>query len=244
MSLEIVLFSFTNFQPPWSVADPWEGSRGACPPHPLIFRPNWGPKGWKNFFSRPPHTPPLFFLRVWMTRLPLTWRSGSATVSSETQGQIVGARIKYGTKKSKERREGPLGTMSCQTSSRLSPPFWLLIGARKTQVFWHQSEARTAATVLELVWWDIVPWGSSRCSLLFIVPYFSLAPTICPWVSEDAATVDLYLGCCWASTPTAHEGCMSLTADCRMVWSSFLGPWSLLLIQWWHSRNTWLDLTP
>ena len=167
MSLEIVLFSFTNFQPPWSVADPWEGSRGACPPHPLIFRPNWGPKGWKNFFSRPPHTPPLFFLRVWMTRLPLTWRSGSATVSSETQGQIVGARIKYGTKKSKERREGPLGTMSCQTSSRLSPPFWLLIGARKTHVFWHQSEARTVATV-----WN---WSGKTLSpgALLAVLYFS-----------------------------------------------------------------------
>ena len=36
------------------------------------------------------------------------------------------------TKKSKERREEPLGTMSYQTSSKRSPPFWLLIGARKT----------------------------------------------------------------------------------------------------------------
>ena len=38
-------------------------------------------------------------------------------------------------KKSKERPEEPLGTMSYQTSSKRSPPFWLLIGARKTQVF-------------------------------------------------------------------------------------------------------------
>ena len=38
---------------------------------------------------------------------------------------------KYGTKKSKERREEPLGTMSYQTSSKWSLPFWLLIGARK-----------------------------------------------------------------------------------------------------------------
>ena len=37
----------------------------------------------------------------------------------------------HGTKKSKERREEPLGTMSYQTSSKRSPPFWLLIGARK-----------------------------------------------------------------------------------------------------------------
>ena len=68
--------------------------------------------------------------------------------SSETQGQIKGERENlngrkniYGTKKRKERREEPLGTMSYQTSSKRSPPFWLLIGARKTQVFWHQSEA-------------------------------------------------------------------------------------------------------
>ena len=52
-------------------------------------------------------------------------------------GQIVGAREslngrkKYGTKKSKERREEPLGTVSYQTSSKWSLPFWLLIGARK-----------------------------------------------------------------------------------------------------------------
>ena len=54
--------------------------------------------------------------------------------SSETQGQIVGARESLNgrknmaQKKSKERREEPLGTMSYQTSSKRSPPFWLLIG--------------------------------------------------------------------------------------------------------------------
>ena len=74
--------------------------------------------------------------------------------SSETQGQIKGARESlngrkniYGTKKSKEQREEPLGTMSYQTSSKRSPLFWLLIGARKLMFFWHQSEARMAATV-------------------------------------------------------------------------------------------------
>ena len=35
---------------------------------------------------------------------------------------------KYGTKKSKERREEPLGTMPYQTSSKRSPPFWFLTG--------------------------------------------------------------------------------------------------------------------
>ena len=53
---------------------------------------------------------------------------------------------KYGTKKSKERREEPLGTMSYQTSSKWSPRFWLLIGARKLVFFGHQSEARTASS--------------------------------------------------------------------------------------------------
>ena len=72
---------------------------------------------------------------------------------------------KYGTKKSKERREEP-------------------------QVFWHQSEARTAATV-----WN---WSGKTLSpgALLAVLYFSSChifppvqnfprPTICAWVSED-----------------------------------------------------------
>ena len=69
---------------------------------------------------------------------------------------------KYGTKKSKERREEPLGTMYYQTSSKRSPPFWLLIGARKPQ-----SEARTAATV-----WN---WFGNTLSpgALLAVLYFS-----------------------------------------------------------------------
>ena len=54
---------------------------------------------------------------------------------------------KYGTKKSEGRREEPLGTMSYQTNSKRSPPFWLLIGQKSTKVFWYQSAARTAVTV-------------------------------------------------------------------------------------------------
>ena len=45
---------------------------------PLIFTPNWGPKGGKKFFWD--RAPP--FVRVWMTGPPpppLIWRSGSAT---------------------------------------------------------------------------------------------------------------------------------------------------------------------
>ena len=86
--------------------------------------------------------------------------------------------------------------MSYQTGSKRSPPFWLLIGARKTQVFWHQAEARTAATV-----WN---WSGQRLSpgSLLAVLYFSsfhiyifrpfrlsLAPFICPWVSEDGDVI-------------------------------------------------------
>ena len=63
----------------------------------------------------------------------------------------------YGTKKSKGRREEPLGTMSYQTRSKRSPPFWLLIGARNF----------------------FVPY-------IFFRPFrLSLASFICPWVSED-----------------------------------------------------------
>ena len=74
---------------------------------------------------------------------------------------------KYGTKKSKERREKPLGTMSYQTSSKRSPPFWLLIGARKLLCFSAQSEGRTAATV-----WN---WSGKTLSpgALLAVLYFS-----------------------------------------------------------------------
>ena len=97
---------------------------------------------------------------------------------------------KYSTKKSKEGREEPLGTRSYQTSSKRSPPFLLLIGQKNTKVFWHQSEARTAVTV-----WN---WSGKTCPQGLFSPFFtflraiffhsfrlSLAPTICPWVSED-----------------------------------------------------------
>ena len=43
---------------------------------PLIFRPNWGAKGQKKFFLRPPL---ILYLRVWMTAPLLIWRSGSVT---------------------------------------------------------------------------------------------------------------------------------------------------------------------
>ena len=74
---------------------------------------------------------------------------------------------KYGTKKSKERREEPPGTLSYQTSSKRSPPFRLLIGARKRLCFSDQSEARTVPTVF--------------LRAIFSRPLrLSLAPTVCP----------------------------------------------------------------
>ena len=98
---------------------------------------------------------------------------------------------KYMARRKVKNGEKSLGTMSYQTSSKRSPPFWLLIGARKLVFFWHQSEARTAATV-----WN---WSGKTLSpgALLAVLYFSschiffrpfrlfLVPTICPWVSED-----------------------------------------------------------
>ena len=108
----------------------------------------------------------------------------------------MGGKI-YGTKKSKERREEPLGTMPYQTSYKRSPPFWLLIGARKTQVFWHQSEARTAATVCDWSGKALSPGALlavlyfSSCHIFFRPFRLFLVPTICPWVSEDANNVTL-----------------------------------------------------
>ena len=56
--------------------------------------------------------------------------------------------------------------MSYQTSSKRSPPFWLLIGARKTQVFKF-------------------PFFTFLRAIFFRPFRLSLVPTICPWVSED-----------------------------------------------------------
>ena len=36
-------------------------------PPPLIFRPNWGPKGWKQILETAPHpTPQPLFLKAWI----------------------------------------------------------------------------------------------------------------------------------------------------------------------------------
>ena len=120
--------------------------------------------------------------------------------SSETQGQIKGARRSlngrkniYGTRKSKERREEPLGTMSHQTSSKRSPPFWLLIGARKTEKHkfsgTNQKRERRRPFGTGLVRHCpkglFSPFFTFRRAIFFRPFRLSLVPTICPWVSED-----------------------------------------------------------
>ena len=87
-------------------------------------------------------------------RIPTRSILGDPGTDSGDEGKSKRAG-KYGTKKSKQRREEPLGTMSYQTSSKRSPPFW------------HQSEARKAATV-----WN---WSGKTFSpgVLLAVLYFS-----------------------------------------------------------------------
>ena len=50
--------------------------------------------------------------------------SGDEEKSKRAEKYMARRKVKNG-------REEPLGTMSYQTSSKQSPPFWVLIGARK-----------------------------------------------------------------------------------------------------------------
>ena len=61
----------------------------------------------------------------------------------------------------------PLSESLEQATLNLRPPFWLLTGAKKLVFFWHQSEARTAATI-----WN---WSGKTLSpgVLLAVLYFS-----------------------------------------------------------------------
>ena len=102
---------------------------------------------------------------------------------------------KYGTKKSKERREEPLGKMSYQTSSKRLPPFWLLIGARKTQD-WCQTNQKPdrrrpfgTGLVRHCPQGLFSPFFTFLCAIFFRPFRLSLVPTICPWVSEDGVCI-------------------------------------------------------
>ena len=63
--------------PSTSSGGSWGGAQGAWTP--LIFRLNWGPKGWKILFWRP--GPPLMSGSGW-PGTPLIWRSGSPLTSA------------------------------------------------------------------------------------------------------------------------------------------------------------------
>ena len=92
--------------------------------------------------------------------------------SSETQGQIVGARESLigrenmARRKVKKAKRAP-GDNVLPDQFQTVAPFWLLIGQKNTKVFWHQSEGRTAATV-----WN---WSGKTLSpgALLAVLYFS-----------------------------------------------------------------------
>ena len=101
---------------------------------------------------------------VSVSQIKLVHILGDPGADSGDEGKSKRAE-KCDTKESKERREEPLGTMSYHTSSTRSSPFWLMIGARKLVFFWHQSEARTAATV-----WN---WSGKSPGALLAVLYFS-----------------------------------------------------------------------
>ena len=73
------------------------------------------------------------------------------------------------------------------------------LGLHYAQVFWHQSEARTAATVgTGLV--RHCPQGLFSPFFTFLRAIFfrpfrlSLVPFICPWVSEDALSATYICG--------------------------------------------------
>ena len=66
---------------------------------------------------------------------------------------------------------------------------------QKTVFFWHQSEARTAATVWNWSGKTLSPGALlailyfSSCHIFFRPFRLFLVPTICPWVSEDGIVV-------------------------------------------------------
>ena len=85
--------------------------------------------------------------------------------------------------------------MSYQTNSKRSPPFWLLIGARKLVFFCfsgtNQKPERRRSFGTGLVRHCpqglFSPFFTFLCSIYIFRPFrLSLAPFICPWVSEDA----------------------------------------------------------
>ena len=95
---------------------------------------------------------------------------------------------KYGTKKSKERRKEPLGTMSYQTSSTRSLPFWLLIGQKNTNQQPERLWPFGTGLVRHCPQGLFSPFFTFLRALFFGPFRLSLAPTICPWVCENGCS--------------------------------------------------------
>ena len=97
---------------------------------------------------------------------------------------------KHGTKKSKERREEPLGTMSDQTSSngRRRSGFWLVPEKHKFSGTNQKPERRRpfgTGLVRHCPQGLFSPFFTFLRAIFFRPFRLSLAPTICPWVFED-----------------------------------------------------------
>ena len=117
------------------------------------------------------------------------------TTSSETQGQIVGTRKSLNGGKNIWHEEKYRTARRAPGDNVLPDQFQTVVAVLPSEVFWHQSEGRTATTV-----WN---WSGKTLSpgALLAVLYFSschiffppfrlfLVPTICPWVSEDVLTI-------------------------------------------------------
>ena len=140
------------------------------------------------------------------TRNKEWWRQQShfwAPFKDETSNWKSKLAGKYGTKKRKERREEPLGTMSYQTSSKRSPPFCLLIDWAVKHKFSGTNQKPGRRRPFGTVLVRHCPQGLfspffSFLRTLFFRPFrLSLAPTICPWVSEDGLNLIgvLYFTC-------------------------------------------------
>ena len=75
----------TKNQGRWRIQGRGWGARGPGPS--LFFGPNWGPKGWEKFLLR--LSPPSYLRVAWPPppkKLPLIWRSGSATEGFKKSG--------------------------------------------------------------------------------------------------------------------------------------------------------------
>ena len=103
---------------------------------------------------------------------------------------------KHGTKKSKERREEPLGTMSDQTSSngRRRSGFWLVPENLCFSGTNQKPERRRpfgTGLVRHCPQGLFSPFFTFLRAIFFRPFRLSLAPTICPWVFEDEQKTNL-----------------------------------------------------